>query len=66
VWAFGATDDDDVVTGPALDFCLVVTQRRHFEDTALVVKGEAAKDWMEKAQVFAGPPSEGPRPKASS
>jgi uncharacterized protein (TIGR03084 family) len=66
VWEFGGADDTDVVTGPAVDFCLVVTQRRHVEDTALVVKGEAARDWMEKAQAFAGPASEGPRPKASS
>ena len=31
----------DTVRGPALDFCLVVTQRRHLDDTALDRGGEA-------------------------
>ena len=59
-WHFGPADADDVVRGPAEDFCLVVTQRRHVDDTALEIHGEAARDWMEKAQAFAGPPTEGP------
>jgi uncharacterized protein (TIGR03084 family) len=33
------------------------------DDTALVVTGASARDWMEKAQLFAGPPSDGPRPR---
>ncbi len=53
------------VTGPAEDFCLVVTQRRHVDDTDLTVTGEIARDWMTKAQAFAGgatgpPPSTTP------
>jgi hypothetical protein len=51
----------DRVTGPALDFCLVVTQRRHLADTALVVEGSLATEWMGIAQAFAGPPGEGRR-----
>ncbi len=47
------------VTGPALDFCLVVTQRRNLDDTALVVDGDLASDWMSVAQAFAGPPGPG-------
>jgi hypothetical protein len=39
---------------------LVTTQRRHVDDTDLVVTGGSARDWMEKAQLFAGPPSDGP------
>jgi uncharacterized protein (TIGR03084 family) len=66
-WPFvaGSTDDGGpiaTVTGPALDFCLVVTQRRHVADTALVVSGELATDWMSVAQAFAGPPGPGRRP----
>jgi uncharacterized protein (TIGR03084 family) len=57
-----ARDDAGVVTGPALDFCLVVTQRRHVDDTALEVRGRSARNWLEKAQAFAGPATDGPRP----
>lgn len=59
-WAFGPEDAAERVTGPALDFCLVVTQRRHVDDTDLVATGDAARDWMHKAQAFAGPPTDGP------
>ena len=59
-WTFGPDDATDSVVGPALDFCLVVTQRRNVDDTALVVTGDAADDWMRKAQAFAGPPTDGP------
>jgi len=48
------------VRGTALDFCLVVTQRRHVADTSLTVQGEVAKQWMSIAQCFAGPPATGP------
>lgn len=50
------------ITGPVEDFCLVVAQRRHLDDTHLVVEGEPARRWMEVAQVFAGPPGPGRRP----
>ena len=52
----------DSVTGSALDFCLVVTQRRHLADTDLVVRGPLAEEWMSIAQAFAGPPGEGRAP----
>jgi hypothetical protein len=44
----------DVVRGPALDFCLAVTQRRPLDATALEVTGPLARDWMAIAQAFAG------------
>ena len=59
-WTWGAEGTADVVRGPALDFCLVVAQRRHLDDTALVVTGDSARDWMLKAQIFAGPATDGP------
>ena len=52
----------DRVTGEALDFCLVVTQRRHVDDTNLVVEGPLAADWIAIAQAFAGPPGAGREP----
>lgn len=58
VWEWGPEDALDVVRGPAEDFCLVVTQRRHVSEVGLQVEGEAAADWMAKAQAFAGPPTE--------
>ncbi len=62
VWQWGDDDAADRVTGPALDFCLVVTQRRHVDGTALVTTGALAREWMELAQAFAGPPTGGPAP----
>jgi len=61
-WTWGPSDAVDVVAGPALDFCLVVTQRRHIDDTDLVVTGALAGDWMALAQAFAGPPGAGRKP----
>ena len=52
-------DAADRVSGPALDFCLLVTQRRHRADLALVPTGHAADDWLDIAQAFAGPPGGG-------
>ncbi len=60
-WQQGAHQS---IEGDALDFCLVVTQRRNVADTGLVVEGEAAAEWMRLAQAFAGPPTEGPPPRA--
>jgi uncharacterized protein (TIGR03084 family) len=61
-WVFGEPDATNRITGPAEDFCQVVTQRRHPADTDLVIEGEAAAEWMRFAQAFAGPPGEGRRP----
>ena len=60
-WEWGSSDVDRV-TGPALDFCLAVTQRRHVADTALVIEGPAATEWMGFAQAFAGAPGPGREP----
>ena len=55
-------EPDGSVCGPALDFCLVVTQRRNLLDTDLRVEGEAAAEWLAIAQAFAGPPGPGRPP----
>ncbi|MEA3056643.1 MAG: hypothetical protein QOD30_2075 [Actinomycetota bacterium] len=60
-WTFGDSTTD-TVRGSALDFCLVVTQRRHRADTDLVIEGPLAEDWMAIAQAFAGPPTDGRAP----
>ena len=44
------------VTGSAEDFALVVTHRRHVEDTMLIAVGEGAANWLAIAQCFAGEP----------
>jgi len=56
-WSFG--EGDQQVTGPAEDFCLLVTQRRHRDDLALRAEGDAAEEWLGVAQCFAGPPGPG-------
>jgi len=64
-WTWGPPDAADRVTGTALDFCLLVTQRRHRDDTALEATGATARQWMSIAQAFAGPAGPG-RPPASA
>jgi uncharacterized protein (TIGR03084 family) len=61
-WTAGPAGAADVVRGPALDFCLVVTQRRHPADVSLAVSGPVAREWIRIAQSFAGPPGAGRRP----
>ena len=55
-WRFGPADARDRLSGPALDFCLLVTQRRHPADLALTATGPVATEWLDVAQAFAGPP----------
>lgn len=58
-WDWGPAEAHQRVTGPALDFCLLVTQRRHLDDLAVRAEGTEAEEWLEIAQAFAGPPGEG-------
>jgi uncharacterized protein (TIGR03084 family) len=58
-WTFGPDDASESVSGPALDFCLVVTQRRHIDDSGLEAT-PAAREWLLLAQAFAGPATDGP------
>jgi uncharacterized protein (TIGR03084 family) len=58
-WTWGPADAAQVVTGFALDFCLLVTQRRHRADCAVAALGDDADRWLDIAQAFAGPPGPG-------
>ncbi len=61
-WSWGPAAAGNMVTGPALDFALVVTRRRHRGDTAIAVTGSAALQWIGIAQAFAGAPGPGRPP----
>ncbi|MDO0927191.1 TIGR03084 family metal-binding protein [Streptomyces sp. TG1A-8] len=63
LWAFGPEDARQRVTGPALDFCLLVTQRAHRADLGVRAEGPDANRWLDIAQAFAGPPGTGRPPK---
>ena len=59
---WGPEDAADTVRGTALDFCLLVTQRRHRLDLSLPADGPAAQEWLSFAQVYAGPVGAGRQP----
>ncbi|MFF9341427.1 MULTISPECIES: TIGR03084 family metal-binding protein [unclassified Streptomyces] len=63
LWAYGPEGAAQRVTGTALDFCLLVTQRVHRDDTALRAEGADAERWLGIAQAFAGPAGAGRAPK---
>ncbi|MFD9355574.1 TIGR03084 family metal-binding protein [Streptomyces sp. NPDC060031] len=64
-WAYGPEDAPQRITGPALDFCLLVTQRAHRADLALTATGADADRWLDIAQAFAGPAGPGRAPGSS-
>ena len=64
IWEWGPQDaapprEVQSVTGSAYDFCLLVTQRVHRDDTDLVAVGADAEHWLRIAQAFAGPAGPG-------
>lgn len=63
VWTWGPPTAGERISGPALDFCLVVTQRLNPADTDLEVSGEASAEWLSIAQCFAGPPTDNRPPR---
>jgi len=60
IWQWNDPQDDNKVEGLAHEFCQVVTQCRNIADTRLVTTGEAATEWMQIAQCFAGGPETPP------
>ncbi|WP_030688390.1 TIGR03084 family metal-binding protein [Streptomyces sp. NRRL B-1347] len=63
LWTYGPEGAGQRVTGPALDFCLLVTRRAHRDDLAVRAAGADADRWLDIAQAFAGPPGAGRAPK---
>ena len=65
VWLYNEPSESELIEGLAEEFCQVVTQTRNIGDTALKVVGANARNWMAKAQCFAGdaepPPPVGSR-----
>ncbi|MDG9681284.1 TIGR03084 family metal-binding protein [Streptomyces sp. DH18] len=64
--AYGPEDAAQRITGPLLDFCLLVTQRAHRSDLAVTAEGREADQWLGIAQAFAGPPGPGRPPRTES
>ena len=58
-WTWGPEDAGERVAGLAYDFCRLVTQRVHHDDTDLGATGPGAERWLGIAQCFAGPPGAG-------
>jgi uncharacterized protein (TIGR03084 family) len=61
-WEYGPADAEQWIHGPAEDFCLLVTRRRHRDDLALTAGGTDADRWLDLAQAYRGPAGEGRRP----
>lgn len=61
-WLFGPADSPQRISGPAEDFCLLVTRRRHPDDLALRAVGAAAEHWLTIAQAYRGPAGKGREP----
>jgi uncharacterized protein (TIGR03084 family) len=59
VWTWGPRDAGQRVTGSAVDFCYLVTQRRPRAELDLVADEPDAATWLGIAQAFAGPPGRG-------
>lgn len=53
-WTWGPEGATSTVSGTALEFALVTTQRRVLGDTSLSVEGDLARGWLDRAQAFAG------------
>ncbi|MER7163064.1 TIGR03084 family metal-binding protein [Streptomyces lydicus] len=63
LWEYGPAGAAQRVTGSALEFCLLVTQRAHRDDLpSLRAEGAEAERWLGIAQAFAGPPGKGRAP----
>ena len=61
LWTFGPEDATDRVSGPAVDFCLLTTRRRHRDDLAITAQGAEADSWLDIAQCYRGPAGPGRR-----
>ncbi len=58
-WELGPVDSTERITGPAEDFCLLVTRRRHRDDVSVTATGAHADAWLDIAQAYRGTPGSG-------
>ena len=61
-WEFGPPGAEQVITGDAVDFCLLVTRRRHRDDLDVTAVGADADHWLDIAQAYRGPAGPGRTP----
>lgn len=66
LWTWGPAGASDRIIGSALDFCMLVTQRRHRDDLDLQPTPGMADHWMDIAQAFAGPAGKGRPPRMNA
>jgi uncharacterized protein (TIGR03084 family) len=62
VWTWNDETAENRITAPALDFCFLVTQRRHLDDLDITAIGPVAEQFVRVAQAFAGLPGAGRKP----
>ena len=58
-WTWGPPEAAQRVSGAAEDFCFLVTQRRALSALDITAEGSEARQWLQIAQAFAGPPGRG-------
>ena len=61
-WIWNPESANGIVQGNAFEFAQIVTQVRNVNDTNLNITGDAANQWMNLAQCFAGPAVNPPQP----
>jgi uncharacterized protein (TIGR03084 family) len=61
-WVSGPEDAAEKITGTAVDFFLLVTRRRHRDDTAVAASGPETSRWLDIAQSYRGAPGPGRAP----
>jgi uncharacterized protein (TIGR03084 family) len=61
-WEFGPVNAENRITGPAVDFCMLVTRRRNRADLAIKATGAEADKWLDIAQAYRGSPGPGRQP----
>lgn len=60
-WTWGPEGAADRVTGDAWDFALLAARRRHRADVDVQATGDAADEWLDIVQTFAGLPGNDPQ-----
>jgi hypothetical protein len=62
LWEYGPASANEQVSGPAVDFCLLVTRRRNRADLAVTASGPVTDQWLNIAQCYLGGPGRGRAP----